>query len=287
MTMAQSGYGLACSRLFDLYDEAKQWSTSAVNITVATSLDSETTEVINLCETLDKTRIISKTVDDSTCYFLPSTFNDNSVVYRRNVLAPFFARSCKDAGFAVMMKGWFHKRSRVYFSCKRGRSHLPTDLTADGQTQSSNDALTAAPDGTPAKQRTKRVATISRPVAGEEHTCAFGFCVFWHPELKRWYLPKKQGGSPLHSGHVVQDPAHVRMLARSIGVDELELQQQMLKSHHRPRGISRVTFERTGIELEKYQIKYLKNRMRGADLLTNAQAVYGEDFDDTNYEPTC
>ena len=107
--MAQSGYGLACSRLFDLYDEAKQWSTSAVNITVATSLDSETTEVINLCETLDKTRIISKTVDDSTCYFLPSTLNDNSVVYRRNVLAPFFARSCKDAGFAVMMGGFTEK----------------------------------------------------------------------------------------------------------------------------------------------------------------------------------
>ena len=80
-------------------------------------------------------------------------------------------------------------------------------------------------------------------------------------------------GTLLHSGHVVQDPAHVRMLARSIGVDELELQQQMLKSHHRPRGISRVTFERTGIELEKYQIKYLKNRMRGADLLELQEKV--------------
>ena len=96
------------------------WTPNKINITVATSLEDETPVQLNLMSTLGTSsygRLCASR------HWLPKEFNSNSGDYRSNVIAPLFILACKDAGFAVKMKGWEKKSKLIKFACARDRPY--------------------------------------------------------------------------------------------------------------------------------------------------------------------
>ena len=278
MVDSNPDYDGAMNRLLELYEGAKTWTSSRIDLPVATSMDDDSLQIINLADTLGKVGRPIPTVDDATCFFLPKEkYGVNTAKFRKKVLGPLFVYCCREAGFSVMMKGWESDRKCAKFICQRGKHYQPAKGSRSDPTQPSSQLPPPA---------TNRVSTTGRPVKGKEHKCTCNFTVYWHSVMRRWYIPKMQKGCPDHVGHVPRTPEEIRLWSGALPQEEIELQQQMIRAQQRPRGVARLTYERTGIELEPYQVKYLRKKMRGQDLLANARIVHGQDLDPANFKPT-
>ena len=261
-------YEDAIKALDSLYKEEKCWQATVINLPVATSITDDTLQIINLASTLGKASRRSKKIDDDTCYFLPKDkYSVNNEVFRKKMLGPLFVFHCREAGFSVVMKGWEGPLSKTIFFCNRGKEYQLNKAT-EGTVPSTNG-----------KKRSKREATSRRPMPGDDEKCPFRFAVFWSDELKRWYLPKQQSGDLCREGHAQRAPDQVRVRIDSLGDQERILQEQMVKIQQRPGGVARLTYERTGIDVEPYQVSHLRKQMRGQQVLANARIVYGQDFD--------
>ena len=105
------------------------------------------------------------------------------------------------------------------------------------------------------------MSTTIRPVKGCEENCPFTFSVYWSVALQRWYLPKQASGCTNHMGHVKRLPFQVRLAAGSVGEEEREIQEQMFNCQQRPNAVSRMTYERTGVELETYSLRHLRKKL--------------------------
>ena len=265
-------YEGAIAALDHLYAEERCWKSSSIDFPVATSQNDDTPMIIDLAATLGKVRRSTRNINDDTCFFLPKDkYSVNTEKFRKSTLGPLFVFWCRQAGFNVIMNGWEPSRGKTVVICNRGKEYQVNKQSPP--TDSSNVAN---------EKKNKRQSTTSRVIPGSEDKCSFRMTVFWSKHLQRWYLPKQQSGCACHKGHAQRAPDQVRVRIDSLVHEEIELQEQMLKTLHRPTGVTALTYERTGIDIEPYQVSYLRNQMRGREVLANAKIVYGQDFDDSD-----
>lgn len=151
-----------------------------------------------------------------------------------------FSRECNAQGFHIASH-YQPKQKSIRFRCSCSDTH--NDTKGKGQ-------------GNQPKKKS-RISRTSRPIRGEDFTCKFSFRVYWDAEQNRWFLPYKQAGSIVHSGHIREDPQHMRILAKDMPQNELQLANDSLQSHIPATATGSLLSHRTGLNLEWYQLKIL------------------------------
>ena len=121
MSGATPSFSGTISRLIELFDVAKTWSSPDIFLPVATSLADDTLVAVNLSDTIGQTRRPERVlINDTTSYFLPKAkYSCNDATFRQDVLAPLLVLACQQAGFFVVMKGWEKATNKVVFHCQR------------------------------------------------------------------------------------------------------------------------------------------------------------------------
>jgi hypothetical protein len=203
-------------RLNDVYSKACNWQVNYFPITVATSLLDDTPQVINLANTMGKKPSGNPYLNNPRAqskYLLPAKFNQNMREFRKYNVSPIFEHAAQSQGFNVTMKGWEQKYNKIHFICRRGRFAqlkkeeagtspttnemtivFPFQLIGRGRKRRGNKSNAKK---TPVKRK-KAVNTTGMPVKGLSEKCPFNFCVYWDPNINRWFLPAEQQGS-LHT----------------------------------------------------------------------------------------
>ena len=83
--------------------ELRSWDSGPIYLQVGTSFLDDSPKMINLNETLGHRKKVHSTSkrNDSTCYWLPSTFSNNDETTRQKEIIPLFVRACQCAKFEV------------------------------------------------------------------------------------------------------------------------------------------------------------------------------------------
>ena len=119
--------GATLGTLVDQCQAKKKWNAATIELLVATSLHDPNPRLVNLSETLGfPKKGPPEVIDDTTRHFLlGDECNRNDKEFRKNMLAPLFVFSCRQAGFSVAMKGWERTRNCQRFHCQRSKFHKP------------------------------------------------------------------------------------------------------------------------------------------------------------------
>jgi len=98
-----SSYSSALSKFFKLHSEAEHWQADEINITVATSLDDDTPQNINIAPTIGKNKNVPRASkrNDKNCYWLQNSFNLNNATFRQKYIHPMFVHACHASGFNI------------------------------------------------------------------------------------------------------------------------------------------------------------------------------------------
>lgn len=249
-------------KVLTLHEESLSWTVQEISLDVATSLEDDTKQTINLCNTIGQRSRQSKYFDHTNVYWLPKSFDQNNKDFRSKVLLPFFQKACSAGGFMICSKGWEVKYGFVRIACTRFKCHKE-DLRMSRHV--STEGTTARHLNVPHCKRSQRPHIQSSGL--EACKCPFGFMVYWHEESKRWYLPKKQGGSLKHIGHPPLHKEELRHRVNIIGEDNVQLTQQSYSSEIRPGQAQNLIKERTGTTLESWQIRHQFRKKQDSDLL--------------------
>ena len=232
----------------------ESWESGVISVTVATSLNDDTPMSINLTNTLgyQKNPPSERWRSDRNCYWLPSTFNINTEVFRVEEIYPLFKQACKAAGFKV--GGRYEKnRYTIIFQCVKGRFHY------EGQNKKHNDnrEINVKRQGPP-KPKAKKT---ERSLKTKEEVCPFRFCVYWCSVKERWYFPHMQRRCASHIGHINVDSSLVRLHADMAGsAHERQIAKDALECEVAATATSSLFEKRTGHCLEWYQVHYLKSK---------------------------
>jgi hypothetical protein len=62
----------------------------------------------------------------------------------------------------------------------------------------------------------KAVNTTGLPIKSLSEKCPFQFCIYWNPNINRWYLPAEQQGSLKHCGHLWCQPELVLLPVKAL-----------------------------------------------------------------------
>jgi len=119
-----TSYSEAVDNIFHVHEQAKNWTTGAINIPVATSLDNDHPQIINLSETIDQGKNVPKPSkrSDDNCYWLPQSLSENHDKFRKEKIHPIFAQACFWAGFVV--HGEYETRHKcIQFECMMSKYH--------------------------------------------------------------------------------------------------------------------------------------------------------------------
>lgn len=205
-----SSYANSINDLLTLHNRELTFTTDLIELEVATSVNNDTLQKINLADTIGKVKRTKKYLGDEDVYWLPSKYNQNTDDFRSKVVFPVFVHACRKAGFLVVMKGWEKKQGVIVVGCNRLRFNYDKKQAAHALSSSENDT-SAMGDGVRSKKKKKKkaVRNTQRPIKGTGETCKFSFRVYWNAEKNRWYLPKKQRGCLVHVGHPKKTPNQI------------------------------------------------------------------------------
>jgi hypothetical protein len=151
--------------------------------------------------------------------------------FRKYNISPIFKRAAQSQGFNVIMKGWEQQYNKIHFICRRGRfAQLKKEEASTSPTTNVNDYR--IPLSTHRKRKKKKgnkcnakkkpvkrekaVNTTGLPVKGLSKKCPFQFCVYWDPNINRWFLPARQQGSLKHCGHLWCQPELVLLPVKAL-----------------------------------------------------------------------
>ena len=247
-----------------LHEDSLTWTVKEIFLEVATSLDDDSQQEINLCETIGHRARQSRTFDPANVHWLQSAFNVNTLDFRSKTLLPFFQKACSAGGFKICSKGWEEKKGFLRIACTRHR-HYKEDLRLSKHV--SKEATKAPHLNVPHQKRSQHPQKKNEGLEGCK--CPFGFTVFWNSHHQRWYLPKQQAGSLDHIGHPHLYQDEIRHGVNVIGEDNMELTQQAFSSEIRPGQTQNLIEERTGTTLEAWQVKHQFKKKHDSDLIVN------------------
>ena len=209
-----------------LHEDSLNWTVQELTLKVATSLEDDSQQEINLCETIGhKSRQSKKSFDPANVHWLQSDFNLNTPDFRSKTLLSFFQKACSAAGFKICSKGWEEKKGFLRIACTRHR-HYQEDVRMSkhvSQERTKKPHLNVAH-----QKRSQRPQKNNEGAEGSK--CPFGFTVFWNSQHNRWFLPKKQAGCSSHLGHPHLCQDEIRHGVNMTGEDNIELTQQAFSS---------------------------------------------------------
>ena len=218
-----ASYTQSLSDLFNKQTQALDWCTGAINITVATSSINNLPRAINLSDTIGHGKNCPKGLhrSDQTCYWMQNHINQNTDVFRQQVIHPLFARACHLAGFII--HGSYDSRYQaIIFRCRMGLFHREE---YDRIFRASRPRQVKNSDNPPVE----RVRRAQRPVLdGDRPSCKVKFCLYWCEKKNRWFLPKQQRGNLHHCGHIHVHHSQLRIQSRFVCRNEIEVAKDAL-----------------------------------------------------------
>jgi hypothetical protein len=265
-------------RLNDVYSKACNWETNYFPITVATSLLDDTPQVINLANTMGKKPSGNPYTNNPKAqskYLLPAEFNQNTRAFRKYTLSPIFEHAAQSQGFNVTMKGWEQQYNKIRFICRRGRfAQLKKEEAGTSPTTTDNDyriplsthrkrkkkkkGNKSKAKNTPV-QRKKAVNTTGMPVKGLSEKCPFQFCVYWDPNINRWFLPAEQQGSLQHCGHLWCQPELVSLPVKALPRDEIIMASDGTKEFMKASMLEALLFHQNATTIPTQKLQYFQS----------------------------
>ena len=257
----------AVEKLLDIQNDAKKWKAGPISISVATSLTDDNPKIINISDTIGHGKYAPRKGkrNDSNCYWLPSTLNENNDDVRQTLIHPMFVLACREAGFIVHAE-YEPSMQAIRFSCKRGKRHdeAKQKKYLAGKPRNVRDPAQAP---IPRKRKTQ----LALPPKSDDDDdnddnsiCPFYFNVYWDEESKRWFLPHQQKGSLEHCGHMHICPQHLKIQSRHVPGEEIKISKDALDAKISATSTGTLLKKRTGIALDWQQLQYLKNKDKNA-----------------------
>jgi hypothetical protein len=106
------------------------------------------------------------------------------------------------------------------------------------------------------QEYSKRVATTSRAIKGQNSACKFGFSVYWHPDVKWWFFPKEQARCKHHSGHL-KVPLHlVNLSIKALPPDEIQLAKDGTLEFMKTSMLEAFIHRRNDVTISRDRLKY-------------------------------
>ena len=191
---SNQSYSTALQQLTNLVELDYEWTSGPIKVKVATSITDDSEFQLNLIETIGHKSYAPAIScrNDTNCYWLHSSLNQNNPTFRQEHIHPMFIQACRDAGF--VLSGHYRKeRSTITFKCNRFRFHEQDDSEKVNQNHTDVSGVCI---------HASRRCKTRRPVALiSDLPCKFRFNIIWDQQSCRWFLPKKQCGSINHCGH--------------------------------------------------------------------------------------
>lgn len=263
-----TSYSDSISQIYGIHNEAKRWTSGAINIIVATSKANDLPLKINLTETLGHGKKVPRANKrgDHNCYWLPSSINENNEAFRRKHIHPLFTTACWNAGFIIHAE-YDANDTCIVFKCFHSKHH---NEEKQSQYRNNRERQVRNPDIPPLPRTWRKSA---RPVFGEEGhiLCSFKLRLYYDELSKRWFLPKQQSGNPNHCGHIWEPPEHLRIQCHLAPKEEVQISSDAMNAHVPISATGSLFHERTGMTLEAHQLRYLqKQNLKTDDLLMDA-----------------
>ncbi len=247
-----TSYSDSISRIYDIHDKAKSWTSGPIHIIVATSMANDLPLKINLTETLGHRKRVPKANKrgDHNCYWLHSSINENNEDFRRHNIHPLFATACWHAGFLIHAE-YDAEDKCIRFECFHSKHHNEERETEYRKNRERN---VKDPDKPPIPRNWRKSA---RPLFGEEGhiLCFFKFRLYYDESSKRWFLPMQQSGNPNHCGHVREPPEHLRIQCHLAPKEEVQISSDALNAQVPISATGSLFHERTGMTLESHQLR--------------------------------
>ncbi len=112
-------YTATIGRLSSVDYTDEKWMPEVISITVCTSLEDNTPQVINLMDTFSEVQTRSNRLQPDEVYWLSERIVDDRKETIQKRLMPLFVLPCADAGFNVKNRGYQNKKSFLYICCRR------------------------------------------------------------------------------------------------------------------------------------------------------------------------
>ena len=261
-----TSYANAVDEIFRVHEKAKIWTTGNIDLQVATSFTNDHPQVINLSESIGHNKRVPRPNmrNDSTCYWLPQSFNQNTEKYRKDNIHPYFATACYWAGFLVHAQ-YETAYKCIRFECNMAKYH---DEAREKKYAADRERIVKDPSVPPEPRDYRRTTRPVKGVEGEVR-CKFKFRVHWDEKTQRWFLPRQQSGDISHCGHIHESPELLRIQSHLAPQKAVEVAEDALDSFVPTAATGSLFNKRTGMHLEQHQLRYLKQRKKN-DLVMEA-----------------
>lgn len=277
-------YSDALSTFFSLHEQAENWKTGAINITVATAYNNDAPLQIDLSSTVGFNQNVPSQPkrSDANCYWLEAKFNVNTPSFRQEVIHPIFARSCHSAGFTIHAE-YYNAQKCIQFECTMSKYH---DEEREKSCLDKRERIVKNPSKPPVARPNRR---SQRPVKADssdvgddgssdtkkvKKACPFRFRLYWDETRSRWFLPRQQRGCLDHCGHLQENPEFLRIRTKFAPTEEIQLSEDALECHISATETSNLLSKRTGLNLEWHQMHYLKEKKKN-DAVMDAHESLG------------
>lgn len=254
----------AVEKLLDIQNDAKKWTTGTIHIDMATSITDDNPKNINLSNTLGHSKYVPRRGkrDDSNCYWLPSTINQNNKDYRAEYIHPLFVLACREAGFIIHAE-YECSMKAIRFGCKLKKYHNESKKKKY-QADRPRDVRDPTQPPIPRERKTQLPLKHDDDDKEDEDNCPFYFNVYWDEDSERWFIPHQQKGSLDHCGHMHTNPDHIKIQSRHVPKEEIEISKDALDAKISATATGSLLKKRTGLQLDWQQLQYLKTKNKNA-----------------------
>lgn len=235
-----------------------------IHIDMATSITDDNPKNINLSNTLGHSKYVPRRGkrDDSNCYWLPSTINQNNKDYRAEYIHPLFVLACREAGFIIHAE-YECSMKAIRFGCKLKKYHNESKKKKY-QADRPRDVRDPTQPPIPRERKTQLPLKHDDDDKEDEDNCPFYFNVYWDEDSNRWFIPHQQKGSLDHCGHMHTNPDHIKIQSRHVPKEEIEISKDALDAKISATATGSLLKKRTGLTLDWQQLQYLKTKNKNA-----------------------
>ena len=260
------------------------WMTQSLVLPLAKSLTVDTVVNIDIAGSIcSGKRVPRLLVDDSNAWFFPSNLCENDHESRSRICS-IVNQACACAGFRCNGKLRVERRTSrikskvesVRFLCTYHRFHdeegnkrrnkrkarvvKRPDLAPVPRSSNVHLPVRLSPDNDDDTQTDTTLSTDDENVS-----CKCGFYVYFHEDLKLWFVPHQQSGCLQHSGHLKLDPDHVQLrllLKHVLPESEQELTRDNFESGSNTTSTLSLLHQRQDLNLLWHQVHYLQIKLR-------------------------
>ena len=229
------------------------WTVNRLKVKVWADLATETdADEINLVDHLSVNHRFSKrAVGAEDLLWLDPDIKTNSDDDRHRCIRMVFSDACHQAGFREIFDGKAQESMdglvvSYRIACSRSRYYEEHKYMPNEQVMVAK--------GT----KRKCLHTSGRPIPGRDDKCPCFFRVYFHTQIKRWFLFRQNPGCLDHVGHPQLSPERIRSSIKELAPETMQQLSERLSKEFPLDCLRSILNEEKGINVTQDQIRHVR-----------------------------